>query len=273
MSPSHKQHPLPLDKLKIDTQNFHGLLFDIDDTFTSDGKITADAFASLWKLYNSGVKVIAVTGRPAGWCDHIARMWPVSGVIGENGALFFRMLEGKLNKLHLVECDQVLRKKQMAEVWQQVSNEIPRAKLASDQNYREFDLAIDFCEDVKPSLTTKEIDRIVQIFEAHHACAKISSIHINGWWGVYDKLTSTKEVFKRLYSVDLEKAEENKKYIFCGDSPNDAPMFQFFYHSIGVRNVERFLPRLPHPPRYIASKESGEGFTEIIHTLLESFFN
>jgi hypothetical protein len=67
-------------------ENFDGLLFDIDDTFTTDGKVTSKAFESLWNISKSGLKVIPVTGRPAGWCDHIARMWPVTGVIGENGA-------------------------------------------------------------------------------------------------------------------------------------------------------------------------------------------
>ena len=32
-----------------------------------------------------GKLVIPITGRPAGWCDHIARMWPVDAVVGENG--------------------------------------------------------------------------------------------------------------------------------------------------------------------------------------------
>jgi hypothetical protein len=41
------------------------------------------------KLHQAGFKLIPITGRPAGWCDHIARMWPVDAVIGENGAFYF----------------------------------------------------------------------------------------------------------------------------------------------------------------------------------------
>ena len=63
---------------------------DIDDTLTSGGLLPPESFEALWMLHESGIRVVPVTGRPAGWCDHIARMWPVSGVVGENGSFFFR---------------------------------------------------------------------------------------------------------------------------------------------------------------------------------------
>ena len=49
------------------------LLTDIDDTITAGGKLGASAYSALWRLYDAGVKVIPVTGRPAGWCDMIIR--------------------------------------------------------------------------------------------------------------------------------------------------------------------------------------------------------
>ena len=61
------------------------VLTDIDDTLTSGGKLTAPAYEALERLHASGRIVVPVTGRPAGWCDHIARMWPVDAVVGENG--------------------------------------------------------------------------------------------------------------------------------------------------------------------------------------------
>lgn len=45
---------------------------------------------ALERLQNAGIKVIPVTAAPAGWCDQMAWMWPVDGVIGENGGVFFR---------------------------------------------------------------------------------------------------------------------------------------------------------------------------------------
>ena len=66
------------------------VLTDIDDTLTTDGNLTAAAYTALESLHNAGFGVVPITGRPAGWCDHIARMWPVDGVVGENGAFYFR---------------------------------------------------------------------------------------------------------------------------------------------------------------------------------------
>ena len=75
-----------INKLSVENaKNLSGIFFDIDDTFTTSGKIHSVAFQALWALKDSGLKVVPITGRPAGWCDHIARMWPVDGVIGENG--------------------------------------------------------------------------------------------------------------------------------------------------------------------------------------------
>src|SRR5215472_1258217 len=66
------------------------VLLDIDDTLTTGGRLEAAAYGALERLQRRGFQVIPVTGRPAGWCDHIARMWPVAAVIGENGAFWFR---------------------------------------------------------------------------------------------------------------------------------------------------------------------------------------
>ena len=63
-------------------RKIRGVLFDIDDTLTTEGRLTARAYAAVEALKLSGLIVIPITGRPAGWCDHIARMWPVDGVEG-----------------------------------------------------------------------------------------------------------------------------------------------------------------------------------------------
>src|SRR5258706_15664786 len=75
-----------------------GVFADIDDTLSTDGRITAAAYSSMERLRNAGLLMIPITGRPAGWCDHIARMWPVDAVVGENGAFYMRY-ETTLRKL------------------------------------------------------------------------------------------------------------------------------------------------------------------------------
>jgi HAD superfamily hydrolase (TIGR01484 family) len=65
------------------------VLTDIDDTLTLHGLLPAAALTAMERLRDAGMAVIPITGRPAGWCDHIARMWPVAAVVGENGAFYF----------------------------------------------------------------------------------------------------------------------------------------------------------------------------------------
>ena len=72
------------------------LLFDLDGTFVSDDKLVSKAYESLENLHDSGVKTIAVTGRPAGWCDLMARWWPIDAVVGENGAFFYKKVDPKI---------------------------------------------------------------------------------------------------------------------------------------------------------------------------------
>jgi hydroxymethylpyrimidine pyrophosphatase-like HAD family hydrolase len=71
-------------------RNLVGLFTDIDDTITTEGRLPAAAYGALERLHEAGLKVVPITGRPAGWCDMVARFWPVDGVVGENGAFYFR---------------------------------------------------------------------------------------------------------------------------------------------------------------------------------------
>src|SRR6186997_948193 len=82
---------LPLTEFPIEERRgIRGVFCDIDDTLTTQGRLTAEAFEAMERLAGSGLPVVPITGRPAGWCDHIARMWPVAAVVGENGAFYFR---------------------------------------------------------------------------------------------------------------------------------------------------------------------------------------
>ncbi len=96
--------------------------------------------------------------------------------------------------------------------------------------------------------------------------AKVSSIHVNGWFGDYDKLATTRRLFAERFGLDLEKA--NREIVFAGDSPNDAPMFAFFQNSVGVANVRKFEKLLAHQPRYLTRAAAGAGFAELAEHLL-----
>ena len=204
--------------------------------------------------------------------DHIARFWPVSGVIGENGALYMYMdNKNHLRRRYYLENPQAQdAKKKLNLIKKEVLSKFPTCKVASDQPYREFDLAIDFCEDV-PQLSMEEVQEIVKIYEKYGATAKISSIHVNGWFGDFNKLKMTQIFTKEVLDLSLE--DELDKVLFIGDSPNDQSMFEFFPISVGVANITKFTNIITRPPRYITKKESGLGFAEMVSVLLSKRSN
>jgi hypothetical protein len=255
----------PLSELR-DATRLRGLLFDIDDTLTTEGRLTAEAYAALERLHASGRRTIAVTGRPAGWCDHIARMWPVDAVVGENGAFYFRFEGGKLRKrYHDGEAERAAKSARLGAIAERILAAVPGSALASDQPYREADLAIDYCEDV-PRLPLEEAERIANLMREAGLTAKVSSIHVNGWFGEYDKLAMTRTLFAEAFGTDLDAV--NADFAFAGDSPNDAPMFAYFAHSVGMANVARFTGHLAVEPKYVTQREAGAGFAELVRQLL-----
>ena len=251
-------------------KNLLGVFFDIDDTFTSHGKIGPQPFQAIWSLKEAGLKGVPITGRPAGWCDHIARMWPVDGVVGENGAFYFwyDQQEKKVKK-RFTDPDPAreANRGRLNRIKEEILRSVPGTALASDQQYREADLAIDYCEDVTP-LPWREVEKICHIFKKHGANCKVSSVHVNGWFGNYNKLAMTKLFVMEQWGLRLDDRKD--LFIFCGDSPNDEPMFQYFPHAAGVKNILNFAEHMKHLPAYIATREGGEGFAEIVQTILSS---
>lgn len=243
-----------------------GLLTDIDDTLSTKGKITAEAFDALWRLHDAGLQVVIVTGRPAGWCDHIARFWPVAAVVGENGGFYFYHDGAKLQRRFLYDDEERKAfRRELETLREKILAEVPGAGIASDQPYREYDLAVDFREDVAP-LSRDQILRIKAIFEEAGANAKISSIHVNGWFGDFDKLSTARLWASERLGVDLEA--EREAFAFCGDSPNDEPMFAFFPLSFGMANIRPFLSLIGHPPAIVTTRQCGAGFREVADLIL-----
>ena len=245
------------------------VLTDIDDTLTDHGRLPATAYAALERLTEAGVVVVPVTGRPAGWCDMIARLWPVGAVVGENGAFSFACRPGK-GMLRVFARPAETRRGDRArldELARSIFAAVPDARLSADQAFRESDLAIDFAED-GPLLGTDKIGRIVGCFEAAGATAKVSSIHVNGWYGDYDKLAMSRRLLADLYGLDADV--DNNRVLFVGDSPNDAPMFGWFDNSVAVANFAAFRDQVAEQPKWITRAAGGAGFAEVAAAILQA---
>jgi HAD superfamily hydrolase (TIGR01484 family) len=248
--------------------SLRGALCDIDGTITTDGRLTAAAYAALERFQEAGLLVVLVTGRPAGWCDLIARFWPVSAVVGENGAFYFRYDHGQHRMIRRYARSDVQRaqdRERLRAIGADVLRQVAGAGIAADQPYREADLAIDWCEDV-PALPAAEVQRIVGLLERHGLTVKVSSIHVNAWFGEHDKLSMTRLLLREQFGIDVDIERERLAYV--GDSPNDEPMFAFFPNSFAVANIAAFLSQLTHRPAYMTTGAEGLGFTEFARRLL-----
>ena len=261
----------PLDAFPVSARRrILGVFTDIDDTLTTGGRLTADAFTALERLHEAGLIVVPVTGRPAGWCDHIARMWPVDGVVGENGAFYFRYdREGRnlIRRFLQSESERAANRRKLESLRERILEQVPGSAVAADQRYRDSDLAIDYCEDIE-RLDAAKVRRIIELFEEAGASAKVSSIHVNGWFGSYDKLAMTRVMMDECFDIDLDA--ERERFIFVGDSPNDAPMFAHFPNGVGVANIRDFAAALPALPAYVTERRGGAGFAELAAALIEA---
>jgi hydroxymethylpyrimidine pyrophosphatase-like HAD family hydrolase len=192
----------------------------------------------------------------------------VDGLVGENGAFYFRYDESArkmVRRYFKTESERRSDRLKLEALKREILEKMPAAAVAADQAYREADLAIDYCEDIEP-LPPESVDQIVGLFKNAGAEAKVSSIHVNGWFGGYDKLTMSGFLFEEVFGERMEDVKTDVIYI--GDSPNDAPMFAYFPNSVGVANVSRFKGCMPCYPAWITRGQGGHGFAEMVEQLL-----
>ena len=260
--------------------HLRGMFTDIDDTLIIDGAITADALQALGALKAAGLHVIPITGRPVGWSEPFAQVWPVDAIVAENGAVALlppaqdarknplqplSKKRGQLSKLYLQDAaTRAANYARMQQVLAHIEATVPGAQRAADSAGRECDIAIDHSEFTQ--LPQERIDQCVALMRAAGMNATVSSIHINGWYGTHDKLEGARWIVRQRLGRDLD-AELND-WVYIGDSTNDQRMFQHFPHSVGVANIARFVPQLQHLPRYVTQRERGAGFAEMARLLL-----
>ena len=244
-----------------------GIFTDIDDTLTTEGSITPDALQALQDLNTAGLMVIPITGRPVGWSIPFASTWPINAMVAENGAvaLLHDATQNQIRKIYQQDLTTRIHNfQEMQRIAQQVLKEIPDTVMARDSNGRETDIAFDHSEFHK--LSQDQIQQVVLLLQQEGMTATVSSIHINAWFGGYNKWYGAQWILKELTGRDLNL--ELDQWVYVGDSTNDQVMFENFTHSVGVANIKRFENELKHLPKYIASRERGAGFSEVASALL-----
>lgn len=241
------------------------VLTDVDDTITTDGKLHPEGLEALWKLHDSGLKVICVTGGSAGWGDTYLRQWPVEAVLSESGAVCLYREKGVIRHYVHPSIKKVGYKQRAEELIKKVLSLVPEAKLSSDQFARIYDIAFDHGSE-PPFLQEEKIAKVVDICKSLGAGTAVSSIHVNAWFGEFDKKRGTEAFFKDVLGLEGEILQQICCY--CGDAPNDQVMFSHFPLSFGVGNLRKHSKSMQNLPKFIARNEGGAGFFEIAEALL-----
>lgn len=242
-----------------DLQPIKFVLTDMDETLTYRGRLAAATYGALERLQTAGVIVVPVTAAPAGWCDQMARMWPVDAVIGENGGVLLqRRSEGVKRTFWSQDAD--AERAQLSVLAAAIRREAPGAELADDQPFRLTTLAFQATDDV--GLRTEIQDAL----RAGGARTTENNLWLLGWLGDFDKLAMARRALTELYDVDIDR--DGDQILYVGDSLNDAPMFGFFRRTVGVSTVSRYLGEIPVPPAWITKGPGGAGFVEAAEAVL-----
>jgi HAD superfamily hydrolase (TIGR01484 family) len=250
--------PLPLHR--ADLSKVRAVFTDVDGTLTSRGLLNSLAVRAIEWLVAHRVKVVLVSGRPSGWGECWARQLPVSGVIVENGGLYFAWRDHRLERVYAEsEPARARNRKKLQGLVKAALRATPGARLSSDSVATEVDLAIDYAEDAQ--LGPKAADKLEKFLHARGVKAVRSSVHVNCWLGDFDKATMVRKFLKHEWSTTLGK--NDPRFVYVGDSFNDAPLFKAFSLSVGVANVAEVLETIDHPPRFITRGREGKGFGEL----------
>ncbi|MCP3103428.1 HAD-IIB family hydrolase [Myxococcus sp. K15C18031901] len=263
-TPARVVAPRPL--READLSRVEGVFTDVDGTLTTGHKLRADTVRALERLSDAGLRVVLVSGRPAGWGEAWARQLPVDGVIVENGGLFFlRGARGQLRKVYWERpAERVANRKRLQTEVARVLRRVPGARLSVDSAYTEVDLAVDYNEEAR--LGEEGASRIESLLRARGVTAVRSSVHVNCWLGRFDKLSATRRFAKVAWGERLDPRDG--RYVYAGDSFNDAPMFEAFELGVGVANVRAVLDRIDAPPAFITRAAEGRGFEELARAIL-----
>jgi HAD superfamily hydrolase (TIGR01484 family) len=248
--------------------------FDLDDTLTTHGQLEAPTLDLLTQLGKNKWKRVLVTGRPSGWADALMKLLPVDAVVAEQGAHIQFWAQPRSRGLAPVRHYWTKQGYQshyvsphdpqtVQKLWDEVRRRFPQLKAASDQPYRLYDQAVDFAEEVTPPLSFREADEIRKIFESLGATAKVSSIHVNGWWGDFTKAQGLEFLVEKCWGLKVKN-----DVIFVGDSPNDASLFERAAVSVGVANICEFRELPFERPHYVTQEREGAGACEVMRALL-----
>ena len=241
-----------------------GVFSDIDDTLTKHHLVEREAYDAILRARDAGLRVVLVTGRPAGWAEVLASLWPVDAAIAENGGIAYLRRGVRVERMYYEAVDPTADAARLADLTADVLRSFPFARKSDDSGLRITDAAFDIGE--TQHLAPDQIAAITGRCKELGARTLVSSVHAHACFHTADKALMSARVANVLWGETAEDVATS--YAFIGDSPNDQAAFTFFAASIGVANVSRYLPVLNPPPKFVTPSPNGRGFAEAIDAML-----
>jgi len=239
-----------------------GLIFDLDDTFLDHGELKAATYQALSDLYERDLWLVVATGRPAGWGDVLARMWPVDAVVTENGAIAHVKRDGRLHCLdELSPGERTQRRSALEQIGADLEREFPDLTRTNDARARISDITYDVGEyqSVPHEIVKSAVERAREL----GARTTVSSVHLHISLDAHDKATGCLHILWSQFGIDTTTARMS--FGFIGDSGNDAAGFAAFPASIAVSNLSG---RPTVTPKFVTRGARGAGFVEAARRIL-----
>ncbi|HVU01634.1 MAG TPA: acetylornithine/succinylornithine family transaminase [Polyangiaceae bacterium] len=229
--------------------------FDLDDTLLTDGVLERAAYDALFTLRDAGLSLVAVTGRPLGFAEVLARQWPVLGVVAENGAVACLRRNGRLEVVDFAGDARKERSAELAGIVRTLRERFPSLVPSDDAHLRRSDFTFDIAEHERvPRGLVDAAERTARTLGARTVT---SSVHLHVTLDGLDKASGTARFLAR--ALGMDPTETVQRTAFIGDSENDAACFAAFRTTLAVRNL-RGRPTVS--PRFVTRAEKGEGFAE-----------
>lgn len=260
------QTRLPQPLASADLSRVQAVFTDVDGTLTSSNRLEGRTLRAIEKLKQNDLKVVLVTGRPAGWGDCWLRTLPVDAVIAENGGVCLtRDRRGRFEKMYSESVSERLRnRKRLLREVQAALTRVPGARLSTDSPYTEVNIAIDYNEEAK--LGPSELRALESFLQRRGVTVARSSVHLNCWLGAFDKLSMVRRFIRESWGLRLAKPDP--RFVYAGDSLNDAPMFGAFSLAVGVANVADVWSELDQRPSFVTRGREGRGFEQLSAAIL-----
>lgn len=240
-----------------------GVCFDLDDTLLDHGHLREETYSALFRLREAGLSLYGVTGRPAGWAEVLARLFPVQAVVAENGAVVCARREERVLTLDSVDAaERAARDRRLAELLQKFRERFADFEPADDVRARISDRTFDIGE--FRQVGARRVQEASAFLREQGARTFVSSVHLHVTFDHADKASGAVRVLAADSGLDATAVRH--AFAYLGDSENDASCFAAFSVSIGVANLRG---RATLRPRYITTQPMGAGVVEAATTILD----